>query len=122
MRRVLISLLLLALLQGALAYAVLGPAPSVLFQQRQQRAAGAGAARYAIHVSAEDGGGVLRRYASGDGAVFAVRWDGPYMPDLATVLGAHRDGKQAAPMMVVSGRKAWIPAALPAGFNTDSDL
>ncbi|MGV7209117.1 DUF2844 domain-containing protein [Oxalobacteraceae bacterium A2-2] len=120
MHRVLISLLLLALLQGALAYAMLGPAPPVLFQQRQQRAAGA--ALYAIHVSAEDGGGVLRRYASSDGAVFAVRWDCPYMPDLATVLAAHRDNRQAPPMVVVAGGKAWIPAALPAGFNTDSDL
>lgn len=120
MRRVLISLLVLSLLQGAIAYAMLGQEPSVLIQQRQQRAAGA--ALYAIQVSAEDGGGVLRRYANGDGAVFAVRWNGPYMPDLATVLSAHRDSKEAAPMVVVSGGKAWIPAALPDGFNTDSDL
>jgi hypothetical protein len=38
----------------------------------------------------------VREYAAADGSVFAIGWDGPAMPDLRQVLGAHFEDFLAA--------------------------
>jgi len=85
----------------------------------------------------------LREYISRDGAVFAVSWSGPAMPNLQRLLGTHYEAYTAAlaalnhpglhrslrvalPELVVesgghlraySGR-AYLPLAVPAGIPT----
>jgi len=39
---------------------------------------------------------MIREYVNSSGTVFAVAWDGPWLPDLRQVLGDHFDGYQAA--------------------------
>jgi hypothetical protein len=39
---------------------------------------------------------MVREYVNSSGTVFAVAWDGPWMPDLRQVLGDHFDQYQAA--------------------------
>ena len=80
---------------------------------------------------------------AGNGKVFAVRWSGPYLPDLREILGGHfdtlvaeskaRTGRGRAALairrdevVIISGGhmgsfegKAWIPGNLPAGFTPD---
>lgn len=44
--------------------------------------------KYTVHVI-ESGAAVIREYASSDGIVFAIAWDGTRTPDLATLLGSY---------------------------------
>jgi hypothetical protein len=95
---------------------------------------------FRIHEIQMPSGTVLREFVSLDGIVFAVAWNGPYMPNLRQALGRYFDSYVAAaklnhmdrkhlqinqPDLVVqaaghmrafSGR-AYLPAALPSGFN-----
>lgn len=149
MRRALILMLFLSLLQGALAYAALGSSPSnfgdaPVRQGARSLAAAAGAAVYTISQSTLDSGTVVREYSRADGVVFAVGWSGPTLPDLRTLLGdkftsmTSAAGKrpkaghsqlavdQSDVVIVSSGHMrafaghAWLPSALPAGFDTSS--
>jgi hypothetical protein len=90
---------------------------------------------------------MVREYVNPSGTVFAVAWDGPWIPDLRQVLGDHFDRYQAAmqsrqhgartgrggvvidePGLVVqmSGHpraftgRAYLPALLPAGVQLES--
>ncbi|MDR5833640.1 DUF2844 domain-containing protein [Caballeronia sp. LZ034LL] len=89
---------------------------------------------------------VIREYVDGNGAVYAVSWRGPAMPDIQALLGAHfetfRDGALASMgtlglhtaqvatgdlvvenhmrLREFSGR-AWLANALPPGMNA-SDI
>lgn len=153
MRRALLSLLLLALLQSAVvsaAYASLGGKPSqfsttqVRQGARSLAAANAATANYTVTETTLDSGTVVREYADTAGLVFAVSWNGPFLPDLRALLGEHFATMNTAAaqrpkaghsqlavdtqdvvivsnghMRAFSG-KAWIPSALPAGFSTDS--
>jgi hypothetical protein len=83
----------------------------------------------------------VREYVSGSGVVFAVTWDGPFLPDLKALLGKYFDtmlAESAAvpragrarvvvsrPEVVINSGghmrafegSAWIPAEFPAGFT-----
>ncbi len=151
MRRALVLMLFLSLLQGALAYAALGSAPSnfgdaPVRQGARSLAAAAttGDPVYTISQSTLDSGTVVREYSGADGVVFAVSWNGPTLPDLRTLLGdkfasmTSAAGKrpkaghsqlavdQSDVVIVSNGHMrafaghAWIPSALPAGFDTST--
>ncbi|MTV39371.1 DUF2844 domain-containing protein [Duganella radicis] len=154
MRRAFTLMLFLSLLQGALAWAALGSAPSnfgtATTQSRQasRLAATATAASseavYTVTQSTLDSGTVVREYSDAGGTVFAVSWSGPTLPDLRTLLGdkfavmtssaAKRPKaghsqlavEQSDVVIVSNGHmraftgQAWIPGALPAGFDTTS--
>lgn len=150
MRRALLLMLVLSLLQGALAYAALGSSPSdfgttPLRQGGRSLAAASSdtAAVYTVSQSTLDSGTVVREYSNTQGIVFAVSWNGPTLPDLRTLLGdkfavmTSSAGKrpkaghsqlavnQSDLVIVSSGHMrafaghAWIPGALPAGFDTN---
>ena len=154
MRRALFSLLLLALLQTAVvsaAYASLGAKPSQFGTGQLRQGARSLAANdstnpvnYTVTETTLDSGTVVREYADTAGVVFAVSWNGPFLPDLRALLGEHFSTmKQQAASHPKAGRsqlavdtpdvvivsnghmrafsgEAWIPSALPAGFSTDS--
>ena len=86
----------------------------------------------------------MREYVDADGVVFAVTWNGPFLPDLRELLGQHfatlRNESARQPkagrgqvrvaqpdvtiesgghMRAYTGR-AWINSRLPAGFDTDT--
>lgn len=87
----------------------------------------------------------VREYVAGTGIVFAVSWDGPFLPDLRSLLGAHFDTMVAESaktpragnsqltvnhpdVVILSGGhmrafegRAWLPAELPAGVSA-SDI
>lgn len=97
---------------------------------------------YTVSQSTLDSGTVVREYSDTAGKVFAVSWRGPTLPDLRTLLGEKfavmnaaagqraRAGHsqlaldQSDVVLVSSGHMrafaghAWIPSALPAGFDT----
>jgi hypothetical protein len=100
------------------------------------------AAVYTISQSTLDSGTIVREYTDASGVVFAVSWTGPTLPDLRTLLGdkftvmtsnAAKRPKaghsqlavdQSDVVIISSGHmraysgQAWIPSALPAGFDT----
>lgn len=102
----------------------------------------AGTAVYTVSQSTLDSGTVVREYVDANGVVFAVSWNGPTLPDLRTLLGdkftvmtanAAKRPKaghsqlavEQSDLVVVSNGHmrayaghAWIPSALPAGFDT----
>ena len=83
----------------------------------------------------------VREYVSARGTVFAVSWNGPFLPDLRDLLGPHFETMTAeAALNPKAGRsqlvvrrpevvifsgghmrafegRAWLPAELPAGFD-----
>jgi hypothetical protein len=149
---------LLAAVLGCLAccgaHATLGGAPSDFSNAAAVRArqlsavpaAGASAASaassYSIKETTLDSGTVVREYVGAGGAVFAVAWSGPFMPDLRTLLGAQfatltaenaarprgRRGQlrvARADVVIESGGhmrawsgRAWLTGALPAGVDS----
>src|SRR5471032_1229301 len=130
-------ILTLLLLQSTAAYAALGAAPSNfgatqparLSAHRLEAASSAAVSNYTVNETTLD-----------SGTVVAVSWNGPAIPDLRTLLGAHFDTmvRQAAKrphaghsqftlnqsdVVIESGGhmrayvgRAWIPDQLPAGF------
>jgi hypothetical protein len=101
---------------------------------------------YALHEMRSASGTMVREYVSTSGTVFAVVWQGPWLPDLRQVLGAHFDQYQAAmrtaqrartgrgsvlidgPDLVVqtSGHprsffgRVYVPALMPQGVQVES--
>ncbi len=87
----------------------------------------------------------VREYVASSGSVFAVGWDGPFLPDLRALLGPHFETMVAEsaktpragnsqltvnrPGVVILSRghmrafegRAWLPAELPAGISA-SDI
>ena len=57
---------------------------------------GADRTRYALHEIRSASGTMIREYVNSSGTVFAVAWDGPWLPDLRQVLGDHFDRYQAS--------------------------
>ena len=51
---------------------------------------------FALHEIRSASGTMIREYVNSSGTVFAVAWDGPWLPDLRQVLGDHFDRYQAA--------------------------
>jgi hypothetical protein len=85
-------LLLAALLPLEASAALGGPVSSVATDQARMKAmreVKAGTA-YSIHEITTPSGTVVREFvSSATGQVFAVTWQGPFMPDLQQVLGSH---------------------------------
>jgi hypothetical protein len=85
----------------------------------------------------------VREYVSAKGIVFAVTWEGPFLPDLKALLGkyfasmvndAGRMPKAGRSRIAMTGSEvvinsgghmrafegsAWLPAAFPPGFTAD---
>jgi hypothetical protein len=102
---------------------------------------------YIVRESALGSGTVIREYTSGDGIVFGIAWQGPTIPDLASMLGGYLHdysaGVEAAhalrgwrtPVSVSTRNlviktgghmgafsgQAWLPPALPSGL-TGNDI
>ena len=95
---------------------------------------------FRVHEIQMPAGTSVREFVSLDGKVFAVAWNGPYMPNLRQVLGRyfasyvsgaklnqtdHRHVQIQQPDLVVQARghmraysgRAYLPGALPGGFN-----
>jgi hypothetical protein len=101
-----------------------------------QTAAGA---RYTVLARRLDSGTEVREYANAEGTVFAVSWNGPFLPDLRALLGSHfvaleqhaaGTGRASAvsihnpELTLLSGGRmgafrgrAWLPRQLPAGLD-----
>jgi Protein of unknown function (DUF2844) len=97
------------------------------------------ASTYSIHELPSTSGTSVKEFVGADGKVFALSWQGPFMPDLRQLLGeyfpqysaaaaatpgSHRSLRVNQPGLVVqsSGRmrafsgRAWIPGMLPQNF------
>jgi hypothetical protein len=138
-------LLLAALVPLEAAAALGGPASSVAADQTHMKAMREVKASpaYTVHEITTPTGTVVREFVSpASGKVFAVTWQGPFMPDLQQVLGDHfatfvaaagkeRIGRSNAsvnrPEVVIhSGGhmrafegKAYLPDQLPEGVHLD---
>ncbi len=137
-------LTLLLALSGPAAAALGGSEASIAADQAQMKATRriVAAPRYTVHEIQTASGTVVREYVSAQGQVFAVAWQGPFLPDLQQVLGSHFAEYTAAarskrvghgslmvsqPGLVVqsgghmrafSGR-AYVPQLLPADVTVD---
>lgn len=132
MRRAFTLMFLLSLLQGALAWAALA-IPSDFSNTGRgtalRAAPVAGAPLYTVSQTKLASGTIVREYSDAAGAVFAVSWKGPALPNLRALLRDKFTGVTNRPeVMIVSNGNAhthaghaWIPAALPAGFEQDYD-
>ena len=150
--RAMFVLTIFASLACASAQASLGGAPSD-FSPGAARArqlsgalpAGAPAsapAPYTINETTLDSGTVVREYVGPGGIVFGVSWNGPFLPDLRTLLGERfADLNKAAgdksrgrgqvhvkqdDLVIESGGhmrawsgRAWLGSALPAGVGAE---
>jgi hypothetical protein len=97
-------------------------------------------ARYTVHEISTPQGSLIREYVAPSGRVFAVGWEGNFMPDLQQTLGsffepyrsmAQKVRRGRSPVSVVTptlvvhsgGRQraffgiAYLPQALPAGVS-----
>lgn len=61
---------------------------------------------YALHEMRSASGTMVREYVSTSGTVFAVVWQGPWLPDLRQVLGTHFDQYRTAMRTARHARKA----------------
>ena len=149
MRPAIVLMFFVTVLQGALAYAALGSAPSdfggtPVRAARSLAAAGNSTANavYTVSQSTLDSGTIVREYTDAAGKVFAVSWTGPTLPDLRTLLGSKFTAltdatgrrtqaghsqlalNQSDVVIVSNGHMrsfaghAFIPSAVPAGFDT----
>jgi hypothetical protein len=101
-------------------------------------------ATYSVSTTTLAGGTTVREYVGANGVVFAVAWDGPFLPDLRELLGQHfatytsesarlpKAGRgpvrvaqpdvtieSTGHMRAYAGR-AWVDSLLPAGFDKDA--
>ncbi|KQQ33360.1 hypothetical protein ASF61_09755 [Duganella sp. Leaf126] len=119
-----------------------GGTPVRTARSLSQAPAGSAMAVYTISQSTLDSGTLVREYMDASGQVFAVSWSGPTLPDLRTLLGAKFSAltdatgrrtqaghsqlalQQSDVVIVSSGHMrafaghAFIPSAVPAGFDT----
>jgi len=121
-----------------------GASGQAVMRSASSAASGAAATpSYTVRETTLGNGTVVREYLSQAGAVFAIAWSGPQMPDLADLLGSYfpqyvtalnaahatRGGRGPAAvdegnLVVHSGGhmgafsgQAWLPQALPAGVS-----
>jgi len=135
-----------ALLLGAVpVWAALGE-PEQSVQKDRERVAGQAKRTvhqsYTLHEITTADGRVIREYVSPSGTVFAVAWEGPTLPDFASLLGSYsaafqqatsaggrRHGPlvvQAGPLVVESGGRmrffrgrAYVTDLIPANLSKD---
>lgn len=83
----------LVLLAALPAQAALGGDLSSVVADRQKTNAAKlevrTSAPYSVQQFETDSGTVIREYVGADGKVFAVAWEGPFMPDLRQLLGTY---------------------------------
>ncbi len=82
----------LAVLLPARAFAQLGGDAQSIERVRVQLKASVTVTpmgRYAIHEMKAESGATLREFASPEGRIFGVAWDGPFHPDYQQVLGPY---------------------------------
>lgn len=91
-------LLLLSILPSPTMAALGGSEASIVTDQVHMKATRriVSAAQYSVHEIQLVSGTLVREYISDQGQVFAVTWQGPFMPDLRQVLGSHFDDYKAA--------------------------
>jgi hypothetical protein len=70
------------------------------------------AARYTLHELKAASGTTVREYVSPAGTVFGVAWEGPSLPDMRQLLGAHFD-EYAAALAARRARRAPVFVQLP---------
>jgi hypothetical protein len=101
---------------------------------------------YAVHEITTPTKTVVREYVAADGRVFGVAWQGPFLPNLAQILGSfygqysdaiktekrtyagHRPVDIRQPRLVVQGGghmlghlgRAYVPDMLPEGVSADA--
>jgi Protein of unknown function (DUF2844) len=83
-----------AVLGGAVTPAAASTTTTPAAVQLRSAGAGAGAstnasALYTVHTTVLDTGTTVQEYATPDGVVFAVAWQGPVLPRLDTLLGSY---------------------------------
>jgi hypothetical protein len=132
-----------AALWPCLASATLGQAESSV-QTDRERLQGSikdsDLGSYRVHEIKLPSGTLVREYAGADGQVFAVAWNGPFIPDMRQTLGSYFDSYAAAAkaqrtdhrhlqiqlknlVVQASGHmRAWsglayLPQAIPAGVS-----
>lgn len=99
MKSLIASLLVAASLCPLRAFAALGgDAASIDIDRSQMKASvqSKQTSTYTVHQLAIPGGTVVREYLSSAGNVFAVAWQGPFMPDMQRLLGSYFDQYSAA--------------------------
>jgi hypothetical protein len=138
------SVMLIAALSPAVALATLGePEASVqndVAQLQGRVKATTPRDNFRVHELQMPSGTKLREFVSLDGNVFAVAWNGPFMPNLRQAFGRYFDSFVAGarlnhsdhkhlqivqPDLVVQTQghmrafygRAYLPLALPSGFN-----
>jgi hypothetical protein len=99
--------------------------------------------RYSVHEMMSDSGATVREFATPEGKIFAVAWQGPFHPDYQQLLGSYfaqlqqASGQQRltrrAPVMIetpgfvfqsfghfraLAGR-AYVPQMLPTGVGVE---
>jgi hypothetical protein len=98
---------------------------------------------FSIHEITGEDGTIVRQYASPSGAIFAVSWNGPFVPDLEQLLGAYfQEYRQAlrstarhrGPLVLRTSRlvletsghmrsfhgRAYLPAMLPVAVSAEA--
>lgn len=135
---------LLLALSGPAVAALGGSEASIEADQAHMKATRriVSASQYTVHEIQTTSGTVIREYVSAQGQVFAVAWQGPFMPDLQQILGSYFAEYEAAARSKRAGRgpvlvqqpglvvhsggrmraffgRAYIPQLLPAGVILD---
>ena len=67
---------------------------------------------YTVHEMQSSSGTAVREYVSSTGTVFAVAWQGPWLPDLRQLLPPYFDHDQRALQPASAGRKARGPLTI----------
>ena len=67
---------------------------------------------YTVHEIQADTGTVVREYVSADGKVFAVAWQGPWLPDMRQILGTYFEQYAQAVQSQNSGRMGRRPVMI----------
>lgn len=138
------GLALLALVLPLTAWAALGGhATSVQADQAKMKAAvrpGSSLAQYSVHEFQTPDGITIKEFVTNSGTVFAVSWQGPFMPDLQQLLGqyfsnyvnaarskrgGHHQLTLSQPGLVIHSQghmrafsgQAYLPSKLPAGVT-----
>ena len=84
--------LVLLLLAGLPAFGELGGDISTVSTDQARLKANLQVMRtnnYSVHEISSSEGSTVREYASAEGKIFAVAWEGPYIPDLRQLLGKY---------------------------------
>lgn len=71
--------------------------------------------RFEVHQLQASNGTTVREYVSSTGTVFAVSWEGPWMPDLRQVLGPYFDAYQRTVPAVRNARRSHGPLTIRSG-------